>query len=368
MNGADEWRPGDHRRHAVRTFRARRAANAHPNGTERHGRRSRNPTGTSWGDWRFDSGPNRGVGYGAEVAEMSTNQHSGAHRAAIYASTSSRSTAFIRGQLDVARSHAERIRLEVVREYVDLRGNNAELLRMMADATADDPPFRKALVSDFSRVSRRVDELNGHRERLAAHGVELISVTVSEAGIAVSGIGEYLTSEHSEPVRRGMRAAARRGFDVFANAPYGYHKVGTWDRGVRRFKLEPDPPASETVRMIFNRHLSGASLLEIAAELNAIGARSPTVGRWRARHVSRILSNEVYCGASVTASQDMQDPDTAVRAPNAFPAIVSQEEFDRVQRMRGTVSSGPSVLCARKQVRPGTISSNMIGGLSWSEQ
>ena len=35
----------------------------------------------------------------------------------------------------------------------------------------------------------------------------------------------------------------------------------------------------------------------------------------------------------------MQDPDTAVRAPNAFPAIVSQEEFDRVQRMQGTVGS-----------------------------
>ena len=213
------------------------------------------------------------------------------------------------------------------------------MLRMMADATADDPPFRNVVVSDLSRISRRFDELNGYRERLAAHGVELISVTVSEAGVPVSGIGEYLTSQHSERVRRGMRAAAQRGFYVFANAPYGYRKVAAWDQGVRRFKLELDPPASETVRMIFDLRLQGASLLEIAAELNAVGARAPSVGRWRARNVSRILGNEVYCGASVAARQDMQDPDTAVRTPNAFPAIVSQEEFDRVQRMGGTAGS-----------------------------
>ena len=228
----------------------------------------------------------------------------------------------------MARSHAEHTGLEVVREYVDLRGNNAQLLRMMADATADDPPFRKVVVSDFSRVSRRIEALNGRLATLAAHGVELISVAVSEAGIPVSGIGEYLTSEHSEQVRRGMREVAQRGFYVLANAPYGYRKVAAWDRGVRRYKLEPDPPASETVRMIFDLRLAGASRLEIAAELNAIGARAPSVGRWRGQPVNRILSNEVYCGASVAARRDMQAPDTAVRAPNAFPAIVSQEETE----------------------------------------
>ena len=142
---------------------------------------------------------------------------------------------------------------------------------------------------------------------------------------------------HSEQVRRGIRAVARRGFYAFARAPYGYRKVAAWDWNVRRFKLELDPPASETVRMIFDFRLVGASMLEIAAELNAIGTRAPAVGRWRAQQVSRILSNEVYCGTSIAARQDMQDSDTAVRVPNAFPAIVTQEEFDQVQRTRRTV-------------------------------
>ena len=89
--------------------------------------------------------------------------------------------------------------LEVVREYFDLGSSKAQLLQMMADATVDDPSFRKVLVSDFSRVSRRIEELNGYLERLAAHGVELISVTVSEAGVPVSGIGN--TSPASTPNR-----------------------------------------------------------------------------------------------------------------------------------------------------------------------
>ena len=144
---------------------------------------------------------------------------------------------------------------------------------------------------------------------------------------------------HSEQVRRGMRAAAQRGFYVFAKAPHGYRKVAAWDQGVRRYKLELDPPASDTARRIFELRLQEASLLEIAAELNAGGAKAPTVGRWRGQHVSRILSNEVYCGTSVAARQDMQDPDTAVRVPNAFPAIVTQQEFDQVQNMRHNVGS-----------------------------
>ena len=35
----------------------------------------------------------------------------------------------------------------------------------------------------------------------------------------------------------------------------------------------------------------------------------------------------------------MRNPETAVRVPNAFPAIISQDEFDQVQSMRGTVNS-----------------------------
>ena len=139
---------------------------------------------------------------------------------------------------------------------------------------------------------------------------------------------------HAVRVRQGMRVAAQRGFYVFAQAPYGYRKVAVREHGIRRYKLELDPPVSDTVRWIFDLRIEGATDREIAAELNTSGFHPPTGGRWQIVHVRRILANEVYCGTALAAKQDMANPETAVRTPNAFPAIVSPEKFAQVQRMQ----------------------------------
>lgn len=157
--------------------------------------------------------------------------------------------------------------------------------------------------------------------------------TESDMATTASAAEDTRRRAQSERVRRGMRAAAQQGFYVFARAPYGYRKVPVWNNGVRRFTLELDPPASTTVRWIFDLRIEGASELEIAAELNASRTNPPTVWRWETRHVQRILGDEVYCGTAVAARQDMQNPETAVRALDAFPAIVTTQEFDQAQRM-----------------------------------
>ncbi len=264
---------------------------------------------------------------------MPGNQVSTDRRTAIYASTFADSMEPVNVQLDAIRDYAELAGLAVVGQYVDLRGEKTQLLRMMEAATTPDPPFRQVLVHSLSRISRWVDELERHRARLAAYGVELISVSGPVAGTSVSSMADVLRSEHSQRVRRGMRDAAQQGFYVFSNAPYGYRKVVVWDRGIRRHKLELDPPASETARWVFDLRLEGASASQIAAELNARAARPPAISRWNVKQVRRILGNEVYCGTNLAAGQDMANPDRAVRVVNAFPAIVTQQEFDAVQRM-----------------------------------
>ena len=216
---------------------------------------------------------------------------------------------------------------------MDLRGENTQFLQMIADVTAPDPPFRKVLLANRSRDSSQIDDLEPHRARLAAHEVEIISASdLSLRALGPAG-RDMLREQHSRRVRRGVRAIAQRGFYAFANAPYGYRKVPVWDGDVRRHKLETDPPASETVRWIFDPRLEGATHLEIAAELRARGDRPPSISPWPAGHVRHILGNEVHCGTSLAARKDMENPNAAVRVPNAFPAIVSQEEFDTVQRM-----------------------------------
>ena len=189
-------------------------------------------------------------------------------------------------------------------------------------------------MSELTRISLRTDALNGHRARPATKGVDLVMANENNImAIVLEGIEEFQRQNHSEMVRLGMRAAAQRGFYVFARAPYGYRKVPVRDNGVRRFTLELDPPASDTVRWIFDRRIEAATAVEITAELNASGVNSPAVASWTVERVRRILDNEVYCGTAMAAKQDMANPDTAVKVPNAFPAIITQQEFEHTQRM-----------------------------------
>ena len=264
---------------------------------------------------------------------MSDTDHDAERQAAIYVSTSSRSVVTIISQINAARVCAQQTGIEVVGEYIDLRDSQLQLIQVIEDAIADDPPFRKVLAFDLARIRRHVEETSGCRERLDANRIKIIAVDESRADNAVEATGRTVYSEHSERVRSGMRETARRGFYAFAIAPYGYRKVESWDNDVRRFKLEPDPPASDTVRQIYQRRLQGASKLGIAAELNANGVRTPALGRWGPTQVTRVLTNEVYCGTSLAPTRDMENLSTAVRVRNAFPAIVSQEEFDLVRLM-----------------------------------
>ena len=79
----------------------------------------------------------------------------------------------------------------------------------------------------------------------------------------------------------------------------------------------------------------GAKVRNIMEQLNEEGIPSPTGQghQWTVGQVRRILSNEVYCGTILVGGRATENADSPVRVPNAFPAIISQDEFDQVQRM-----------------------------------
>ena len=89
-----------------------------------------------------------------------------------------------------------------------------------------------------------------------------------------------------------------------------------------------------TVQRIFNARLQGTTERDIAQQLNLDGILSPTGHRWTIGQVRVILSNEVYSGINLASRRAMSNPETAVRVPNAFPATISRDAFDRVQRMK----------------------------------
>ena len=140
---------------------------------------------------------------------------------------------------------------------------------------------------------------------------------------------EAFRRTQSQRIRRGQSESAANGFFVSSKAPYGYRKTTVDYRGRQRATLELNPPASETVRKVFDQLLQGITEQNITAELNATGTPGPNGGVWTRAQINRIRTNEVYCGTNVWGRRD---PGNTVRAPNAFPAIVSQDEFNQVQQ------------------------------------
>ncbi|GBD23229.1 Chromosome partition protein Smc [bacterium HR29] len=119
----------------------------------------------------------------------------------------------------------------------------------------------------------------------------------------------------SERVRSAMRRKAVRG-EVLGRPPYGY-RVGP------RNRLELVPDEAVVVRYIFRLYLQeGMGIRRIAGQLNQEGIRTRKGGRWSMVTVRDILRNRVYLG---TYSR------FGVRVPGSHPALVSPEDFRRVQ-------------------------------------
>ena len=76
----------------------------------------------------------------------------------------------------------------------------------------------------------------------------------------------------------------------------------------------------------------GKSTLDIAKIFNQEGIASPKGKKWLKTTIYRTLTNEVYTGTLVwgVTAKDKLPP---IRVENAFPAIVSREEYDRVARV-----------------------------------
>ena len=107
------------------------------------------------------------------------------------------------------------------------------------------------------------------------------------------------------------------------------------------------------VRRIFDMALQGQSNLDIVKALNSEGIPTTNGKRWLKTTIHRILVNEAYTGTLVWGSK-AQDNAPPVRVDNAFPAIVTRQEFDRVSRMMH--SRAPKKMNPRRAASPYLLS------------
>ncbi len=119
----------------------------------------------------------------------------------------------------------------------------------------------------------------------------------------------------SERVRAAMRRKAIRG-EVLGRPPYGY-RVGA------RHRLELVPEEAVVVRYIYRLYLQeGMGIRRIAGQLNQENVTTRRGGRWSMVTIRDLLRNRSYLGTYTRFG---------VKVPGSHPALVSPDDFRRVQ-------------------------------------
>ena len=115
------------------------------------------------------------------------------------------------------------------------------------------------------------------------------------------------------------------------------------DGAKERPKLQPDDVTASVVKRIFNMAENGTGMLDIARAINDEDIPSATGKLWSSTGVNFILRNEVYTGTLVWGTRTKDGADL-VRVEGAFPAIVSKEQFQSVNKLlrsRGSKTTHP---------------------------
>ena len=272
----------------------------------------------------------------------------------------------VSAQLRALRDYAEKNSYLVAREYVDEAesgriADRPQFQKMLNEASKPEAPFKEILVWKFSRFTRKREHAVAFKAMLRRRGIRVVSITEQADDTPtgklleaiIESVDEFYSENLAQEVTRGMREAASRGFWVTGSDPYGYKRVYVQDGAKKRPKLELDPPADAVVRRIFDMALQGKSILDVTRALNADGIPTTNGKRWLKTTIHTILDNEVYTGTLVwgVAAKDRAEP---VRVEDAFPAIVSKQEFQRAKKLLG--SRAPKKVNPRRASSPYLLS------------
>ena len=250
-------------------------------------------------------------------------------KAVIYARFSSdkQNEASIEGQLRECMEYAERTGITVIGNYIDRAlsartDNRPEFRRMIKDSAKG--CFDVVLVWKLDRFSRDRYDSAHYKHLLKKNGVKVVSAkeNISEGpeGIILEsmleGMAEYYSAELSVKVKRGMMENALKGKVNGGLPPYGYYVD-------KDHKLCVNEETAPIVKEIFNMYADGKLVREILAYLEECGLRTTKGRHFTFSVLQKMLSSRRYLG---------EYKYDEVVIPNAFPAIVDEVLFEKVQR------------------------------------
>lgn len=240
--------------------------------------------------------------------------------------------------------------------------------RMLHDIEAG--RINTVITKDLSRLGRdQIGTAHYYQIYFPQRQVRYIAVAegfdTSESG-GTSALFPFLTAANdfyiadiSRKVRTALSTRKKDGKFIGSSPPLGYQKDPE-EKG----HLIAEEQGAEIVQQIFQRYLSGGSVIGVAKTLTEQGIPTPSQckagglaqsrfpGVWSDTMVRRILTNPTYAGNLTQNRREKLNyklhrrinlpRDAWIIVPNTHEPLVSQEEFDRVQEMLAVRSYSPA--------------------------
>lgn len=274
-------------------------------------------------------------------------------RTAIYArySSDNQRAESIDEQIRACRYYAQQTGLyDIVAVYKDeaLSGyKNAHkrdgFAQLMADAEAG--KFEAVMVYELSRFSRNGSDTIVNTEKLARLGIEFVSVRekldqTPEGRMmmfVITGMNEYYSANLAIETMRGLKENAYQAKHTGGIPPLGYDLDSNG-----HYIINPEEAAA--VRLIFDMYLEGNGYTAICDELNRRGYRTKRGTLFVRNSMYDLLRNEKYTGSFIynhmakakngkRNRHAYKSDSEVIRVENAFPAIISKEEYRKVLKL-----------------------------------
>lgn len=231
----------------------------------------------------------------------------------------------IEGQIRENTAFANKNGIDIVGTYIDRAysaktDNRPEFQRMIKDSAKKN--FDVVIVWKLDRFSHNRYDSAKYKAMLKKNDVKVVSATeaISEGAEGIilesvlEGMAEYYSADLAEKVTRGMTENALKARFNGGQIPLGFAIDDE-----QHYQI--DPEKAPLVVEIFRRYAGGESITDIIEDLNASGIRTSQGNRFNKNSLARIFSNRRYIGEY--AYKDIVIPD-------AIPAIVSKDVFERV--------------------------------------
>lgn len=274
----------------------------------------------------------------------------------------------IANQIEICKSYiADRPYLSLVDTYID-NGHTGtvfdrpEFNQLMTDIKSG--RIKCLVVRDLSRFGRDYIETGTYLERIFPQiGLRFIAIKENYDNFDTDGSNESLmiplqnminalySKDISRKVSTALKAQMEQGTFQKRNLPYGYR----WNE--EHTNMVIDEETASYVRLIFRRKIEGWSMPMILDELDRLGAPNTELRKrqngtrtgdgcsckgWHKSTVYGILTNPHYVGDTVLGrsmvaiykgikSHNVKDKDEWIVFPNTHEAIISREDFQKVQ-------------------------------------